>query len=74
LTLKNWRGRLSIDDKLVLGSAGMSGFGKYVIVKVAEEMGYGVLVVGDVVIWGSTGNAWSLGKGRVMGLFLCSGP
>jgi hypothetical protein len=28
----------------------MSGFGKYVIIKVAEEMGYSVLVVGDMVM------------------------
>jgi len=36
-------------DKLILGLAGMPGSGKSVVVKVAEERGYGVLVMGDVV-------------------------
>ena len=38
-----------MDDKLILGLAGMPGSGKSVVVKVAEERGYVVLVMGDVV-------------------------
>lgn len=36
-------------DKLVVGLAGMPGSGKSVVVKVAKESGYGVVVMGDVV-------------------------
>jgi dephospho-CoA kinase len=38
-----------MNDKLVIGLAGMPGSGKSVVVKVAKERGYGVLVMGDVV-------------------------
>jgi dephospho-CoA kinase len=36
-------------DKLVIGVAGMPGAGKSVVVNVARENGYGVVVMGDVV-------------------------
>lgn len=36
-------------SKLVVGLAGMPGAGKSVVVNVARERGYGVLVMGDVV-------------------------
>lgn len=36
-------------DKLVAGLAGMPGAGKSVVVDVAKENGYGVVVMGDVV-------------------------
>lgn len=36
-------------DKFVVGLAGMSGAGKSVVVQVAKESGYGVVVMGDVV-------------------------
>jgi dephospho-CoA kinase len=36
-------------DRLVVGLAGMPGSGKSVVVKVARENGYGVVVMGDVV-------------------------
>jgi len=36
-------------DKLVLGLVGMAGAGKSVVVEVAKESGYGVVVMGDVV-------------------------
>ena len=35
--------------KLVVGLAGMPGAGKSVVVNVAKDMGYGVVVMGDVV-------------------------
>jgi len=38
-----------MDDKLIVGLTGMPGAGKSVVVKVAKERGYGVLVMGDVV-------------------------
>lgn len=38
-----------MNDKLVIGLAGMPGAGKSVVVKVAKERGYGVIVMGDVV-------------------------
>jgi len=36
-------------DKLVVGLAGMAGSGKSLVVSVAKENGYGVVVMGDVV-------------------------
>jgi dephospho-CoA kinase len=36
-------------DKLVIGLAGMPGAGKSVVVKVAKERGYKIIVMGDVV-------------------------
>ena len=36
-------------EKLVVGLAGMPGAGKSVVVNVAVKMGYGVVVMGDVV-------------------------
>jgi dephospho-CoA kinase len=36
-------------DRLVLGLVGMAGAGKSVVVEVAKESGYGVVVMGDVV-------------------------
>jgi dephospho-CoA kinase len=36
-------------DKLVIGLAGMPGSGKSVVVDTAREMGYAVVVMGDVV-------------------------
>jgi dephospho-CoA kinase len=36
-------------DKVVVGLAGMPGAGKSVVVAVAKESGYGVVVMGDVV-------------------------
>ena len=36
-------------NKLIVGLAGMPGAGKSLVVSVAKEMGYGVVVMGDVV-------------------------
>jgi dephospho-CoA kinase len=36
-------------NKLIVGLAGMPGAGKSLVVSVAREMGYGVVVMGDVV-------------------------
>jgi dephospho-CoA kinase len=36
-------------NRLVVGLAGMPGAGKSVVVKVAKESGYGVVVMGDIV-------------------------
>lgn len=36
-------------DKLVIGLAGMPGSGKSLVMKVAQECGYNVIVMGDVV-------------------------
>jgi len=36
-------------EKLVVGLAGMPGSGKSVVVETAAEMGYGVVVMGDVI-------------------------
>jgi len=36
-------------DKLVIGLAGMPGSGKSVVVDVAREMGYAIVVMGDVI-------------------------
>jgi dephospho-CoA kinase len=36
-------------EKLVVGLAGMPGSGKSLVVKTAVEMGYGVVVMGDVI-------------------------
>jgi len=38
-----------MNDRLVIGLAGMPGAGKSVVVNVAKESGYGVVVMGDVV-------------------------
>ncbi|MGB9684830.1 MAG: AAA family ATPase [Candidatus Bathyarchaeales archaeon] len=38
-----------MDGKLIVGLAGMPGAGKSVVVNVAKAMGYGVVVMGDVV-------------------------
>ena len=38
-----------MDDKLIVGLAGMPGSGKSIIVKVAKECGYDVVVMGDVI-------------------------
>ncbi|MEM3726698.1 MAG: AAA family ATPase [Candidatus Bathyarchaeia archaeon] len=38
-----------MDSKLVVGLTGMPGAGKSVVVNVAKAMGYGVVVMGDVV-------------------------
>jgi len=38
-----------MNGKLVVGLAGMPGAGKSVVVNVAKAMGYGVVVMGDVV-------------------------
>jgi dephospho-CoA kinase len=38
-----------MDDKLVVGLAGMPGSGKSVVVRVAEERGYCLIIMGDVV-------------------------
>ena len=37
------------DGKLVVGLAGMPGSGKSLVVETAVEMGYGVVVMGDVI-------------------------
>lgn len=42
-------GFLGMNGKLVVGLAGMPGAGKSVVVNVAKAMGYGVVVMGDVV-------------------------
>jgi dephospho-CoA kinase len=36
-------------DKLVIGLAGMPGSGKSIVVDVAHEMGYAIVVMGDVI-------------------------
>ena len=36
-------------DKLVIGLAGMPGSGKSVVVDTARELGYDIVVMGDVV-------------------------
>ena len=36
-------------DKLVIGLAGMPGSGKSIVVDVASEMGYAIVVMGDVI-------------------------
>ncbi len=36
-------------DKLVIGLAGMPGSGKSIVVDVAREMGYDIVVMGDVI-------------------------
>jgi dephospho-CoA kinase len=36
-------------DKLVIGLAGMPGAGKSVVVEMAREMGYDIVVMGDVI-------------------------
>jgi dephospho-CoA kinase len=36
-------------EKIVIGLAGMPGSGKSVVVETAVEMGYGVIVMGDVI-------------------------
>ncbi len=36
-------------DKLVIGLAGMPGSGKSIVVDVAREMGYNIVVMGDVI-------------------------
>ncbi len=36
-------------EKLVVGLAGMPGSGKSLVVEIAVEMGYGVVVMGDVI-------------------------
>jgi len=38
-----------MNDKLVIGLAGMPGAGKSVVVSAAKEGGYGIFVMGDVV-------------------------
>ncbi|MDH7564661.1 MAG: AAA family ATPase [Candidatus Bathyarchaeota archaeon] len=38
-----------VDKKLVIGLAGMPGSGKSIVVNVAKENGYSVVVMGDVV-------------------------
>jgi len=38
-----------MDDKLVIGLAGMPGAGKSLVVTAAKECGYGVVVMGDIV-------------------------
>jgi dephospho-CoA kinase len=38
-----------MNDKLVIGLAGMPGAGKSAVVAVAKDNGYGVVVMGDVV-------------------------
>jgi len=38
-----------MNDKLVIGLAGMPGVGKSAVVAVAKDNGYGVVVMGDVV-------------------------
>jgi len=38
-----------MNDKLVIGLAGMPGAGKSVVVAIAKGNGYGVVVMGDVV-------------------------
>lgn len=38
-----------MDNRLVIGLAGMPGAGKSIVVEVAKERGYGVFVMGDVV-------------------------
>jgi len=38
-----------MNDKLVIGLAGMPGAGKSAVVAVAKANGYGVVVMGDVV-------------------------
>jgi dephospho-CoA kinase len=38
-----------MNSKFVVGLAGMPGAGKSVVVNVAKEMGYGVVVMGDIV-------------------------
>lgn len=38
-----------MNDKLVVGLAGMPGSGKSVVVNVAKTYGYGVVVMGDIV-------------------------
>jgi dephospho-CoA kinase len=38
-----------MNSKLVIGLAGMPGAGKSVVVNVAKESGYGIIVMGDAV-------------------------
>jgi len=38
-----------MDDKLIIGLAGMPGSGKSTVVRVAEERGYCLIIMGDVV-------------------------
>ncbi|MEM3623609.1 MAG: AAA family ATPase [Candidatus Bathyarchaeia archaeon] len=44
-----WEEGKMVFNKLIVGLAGMPGAGKSLVVSVAEEMGYGVVVMGDVV-------------------------
>ena len=44
-------------DKLVIGLAGMPGSGKSLVVDTARELGYDVVVMGDVVRQ-ETAQAW----------------
>ena len=38
-----------VNDKFVVGLTGMPGSGKSLVVKIAQELGYEVIVMGDVV-------------------------
>jgi dephospho-CoA kinase len=44
------KGRLCVNaDKLVVGLAGMPGSGKSLVVNTARELGYDIVVMGDVI-------------------------
>jgi dephospho-CoA kinase len=49
ILIKTQKGRLKMDDKLVICLAGMPGSGKSIIVEVAKERGYDIVVMGDVI-------------------------
>ena len=49
ILIKTQKGRLKMDDKLIICLAGMPGSGKSIIVEVAKECGYDIVVMGDVI-------------------------
>jgi dephospho-CoA kinase len=49
ILIKTQKGRLKMDGKLVICLAGMPGSGKSIIVEVAKECGYDIVVMGDVI-------------------------
>jgi len=50
LAIMNRKGKLTLDSsKLVVGLAGMPGSGKSLVVLTAQELGYAIIVMGDVI-------------------------
>ncbi len=46
-------------DKIVVGLAGMPGSGKSLVVEAARELGYAIVVMGDVIREETKNRAWS---------------